>query len=339
MGGSNEGKPARGSLEDEISRDNSQWTTDQDGAICKLRKDGMSWAGIGECIGRKKSHVQHRFSFIKSQIEAAGFDTDSIGENWAEDMRQQGKEVPSPGKASPLKQSRHEHVVKEIPSKQPSRPNLPSPIQQCSDPESCLSMPPISRQPSPPGCQWSSPRSPGMADFRVPDYGQEEELNTAERSVRARGGGGKKHNDKPAVNFTSTGSPRTGSVKLSGRFIEKDGVRFAELAEPAKSSSSSSSGGGGDTDDDAGDEEDIDHDTEREEQKRFMYHEYWSEMYPAQKMYKSDKFWSEDDCKVLAVIEAKDKALKYKRIQAEFFNATGRMISDEVIKFKMQQGR
>ncbi|KAH6649149.1 hypothetical protein BKA67DRAFT_576912 [Truncatella angustata] len=58
-------------------------------------------------------------------------------------------------------------------------------------------------------------------------------------------------------------------------------------------------------------------------------------MYPKQKTYRADAFWSEGDCKVLAVIEAKDEALRYKRMQAEFFNATGRMISCEIIKYKM----
>ncbi|KAK6062333.1 hypothetical protein SCUP234_07241 [Seiridium cupressi] len=336
MAGDNGDGPKRWDPESDIARDNSQWNTDQDGAICKLKKDGMTWANIGESIGRKASHVKRRFQFIKAQIEAAGWDTDSIGENWAEDMRRQGKEIPSPDKPSPAKESPPPQLspsMRSSPAKQ-SPPRQTSPEKRSSPPTHA---PPgrqsPTKQASPIVFPSPTRRSPSQV-FDIPATENiTQEADPSKRTVHARGGGGKKQNKKRASNSTPAvdNSPKTGNLKLSGKIIEKNGVKFAELAGPSSSEDSSSSS---DEDD-----EEFDHEAEREEQKRFIYHEYWSEIYPNQKTYEPDRFWSEGDCRVLAVIEAKDEALKYKRMQAEFFNATGRMISAEIIQYKMQQGK
>lgn len=270
----------------DIAQDNSKWTTDQDGAIIKLKKDKLSWADIGLAIGSTKGLVRNRHKFLEAQIRAAGLDPAKIGESWAEDMRRQGQDIPSPEKP------------------------MSSPEKQKNDEEFPMM---------------------GLAGI-VEEDEQEKEVEKKEEQAKQpspTGSGGSKTTHKaptasPVVVVQD--SPKPGNIKLSGRVIEKHGVRFAEVAD-----SSSSSG----SEDDSSDSHDSD--GEREEQKRFLYHEYWSELYPKQKTYKPDRHWTEGDCKVLAVIEAKDEALKYKRMQADFFNATGRMISEEIIKHKMQK--
>ncbi|KAF2998401.1 hypothetical protein E8E14_003842 [Neopestalotiopsis sp. 37M] len=288
-------------------RDNDQWTVDQDGAICKLKKDGLTWAAIATSVGggKGKNQVKQRFHFIRAQVEAAGLDTDSIGENWAEDMRRQGQGIPSPEKpiASPPPLSSPVAVVAEQVDENEQGQHVTSPV----------------------------PSVLHLAQA-FDEFVEVVEEPAKQSPVHARGGGGKKKKkNKPSTPSSSAALQTTGQIKLSGRVIEKNGVRFAELADPSSTESSN-------TDSDSSDS-DFDHEAEREEQKRFVYHDYWSELYPDQKTYAADSHWTEGDCKVLAVIEAKDEALKFKRIQAGFFNATGRMISDEIIKFKLQQAQ
>lgn len=294
-------------------RDSDQWTVDQDGAICKLKKDGLTWAAIATSVGggKGKNQVKQRFHFIRAQVEAAGLDTDSIGENWAEDMRRQGQGIPSPEKP----------IASSPP---PPPPSLSSPVAVAAEQVDEYEQ----------GQQVTSP-VPSVLDLAqaFDEFVEVVEEEPAKQSpVHARGGGGKKKkNNKPSTPSSSAAPKTTGQIKLSGRVIEKNGVRFAELADPSSTESSN-------TDSDS-DDSDFDHEAEREEQRRFVYHDYWSELYPDQKTYAADSHWTEGDCKVLAVIEAKDEALKFKRIQADFFNATGRMISDEIIKFKLQQAQ
>lgn len=86
--------------------DNDGWATDEDGAICKLKGDGRTWAEIGASLRRSKSAVRRRFATIRAQVAAAGHDTTDIGEHWAADMRRRGREIPSPERPSPPKADR-----------------------------------------------------------------------------------------------------------------------------------------------------------------------------------------------------------------------------------------
>lgn len=308
------------------AKDNTLWTTDEDGAICKLKKDGKTWAEIATSINRTKNLVQNRFKYIKAQIEAAGCDTDSIGENWAEDMRRHGKDLPSPEKPSPSKASAAKVL---LPSEQ-----LPPDQASAHQPSSAASQVSPSRRSyrsrSSAASTTPGKGSPLFFDLSVVDDCIQEMEDTVKQPVHARGGGGggKKHNKKTPTSAPA-GRSMNRNVKLLGKIVKQNEKRFAELVDTSSSSSE---------EDSPSSEEVFDHEADREEQKRFLYHEYWSEMYPDQKLYEADKCWTEGDCKVLAVIEAKDEALKYKRMQADFFNATGRMISEEVIKYKMQHG-
>ncbi|KAH8664064.1 hypothetical protein BX600DRAFT_436632 [Xylariales sp. PMI_506] len=100
------------------------------------------------------------------------------------------------------------------------------------------------------------------------------------------------------------------------------------MSSPTTTSSSCySSEGGGSTDSEE----------ERQEQKRHIYRDIYRALYPATRTYKSDRYWSKDDCEILSAIEAKHEALKWKYIQAEFFNATGRMVASELIKHKLAE--
>ncbi|KAK6216235.1 hypothetical protein LQW54_003809 [Pestalotiopsis sp. IQ-011] len=274
----------------DIAQDNSKWTTDQDGAIIKLKKDKLSWADIGLAIGSTRGLVRNRHKFLASQIKAAGLDPAKIGESWAADMRRQGQDIPSP----------------EKPMASPEKPT-PAPDEE----------------------EFPMMGLAGIVEEeeQEKDKEAEKEEEQAKQPSPAGSGGSKTTHKAPTASpvVVIQDSPKPGSIKLSGRVIEKNGVRFADVAD---SSSSSSEDDSSDSDDSEG---------EREEQKRFLYHEYWSELYPKQKTYEPDRHWTEGDCKVLAVIEAKDEALKYKRMQADFFNATGRMVSEEIIKHKMQK--
>lgn len=274
----------------DIAKDNSKWTTDEDGAIVKLKKDKLSWAGIAKSINSTPGLVKGRYKFLAAQIKAAGLNPDNIGESWAEDMRRQGQDLPSPEK--PM-----------------------------SSPEKLA--------PAPEEEEFPMMGLAGIVEEEEQDKEAEAEVEQAEKQPSPTGSGGSKttHKAPTASPVVVQGSPKPRSIKLSGRVIEKNGVRFAEVADSSSSSSSED-----DSDSDSDDSE-----GERAEQKRFLYHEYWSELYPKQKTYKPDRHWTEGDCKVLAVIEAKDEALKYKRMQADFFNATGRMVSEEIIKHKMQK--
>ena len=67
--------------------------------------------------------------------------------------------------------------------------------------------------------------------------------------------------------------------------------------------------------------------------------DYWihvlGNMFPPRRCFVPDSAWSPADCWILAVIEAKYDALRYKQYQADFFNATGRMVPADIIRGKM----
>lgn len=67
--------------------------------------------------------------------------------------------------------------------------------------------------------------------------------------------------------------------------------------------------------------------------------DYWIHVlghtFPPRRGFVPDAAWSAADCRILAVIESKYDALRYKQYQADFFNATGRMVSADLIRAKM----
>ncbi|KAI0157232.1 hypothetical protein GGR57DRAFT_60558 [Xylariaceae sp. FL1272] len=101
----------------------------------------------------------------------------------------------------------------------------------------------------------------------------------------------------------------------------------SEASSTSESSSSSSSSS----------EEEYDHAAEIQASRRYQYDNMFSWMYPDQKRLRPDQFYSESDCRVLAGLEARYRANKWLHIQADFYNATGRMVEGEILKAKFYQ--
>ncbi|KAI0866266.1 hypothetical protein F4860DRAFT_215509 [Xylaria cubensis] len=99
------------------------------------------------------------------------------------------------------------------------------------------------------------------------------------------------------------------------------------VSETSDSDSDSSSGG----------EDDDDPEVEYWAQRRYIYDTLHGEMYPDQKVLRPDRFYSESDCRVLAGLEARYRANKWLHLQADFCNATGRMVEAEILKAKFYE--
>ncbi|KAI1155697.1 hypothetical protein F4825DRAFT_447179 [Nemania diffusa] len=87
------------------------------------------------------------------------------------------------------------------------------------------------------------------------------------------------------------------------------------------------------------DSEEEDLEAEYWAQRRYVYDTLHSQMYPEQKVLRPDRFYSESDCRVLAGLEARHRANKWLHIQADFCNATGRMVEAELLRAKFYENR
>ncbi|GAP89117.2 hypothetical protein SAMD00023353_0902270 [Rosellinia necatrix] len=70
----------------------------------------------------------------------------------------------------------------------------------------------------------------------------------------------------------------------------------------------------------------------------YVYDALHTHLYPDQKALRPDLFYSERDCRVLAGLEARYRANKWLSIQADFCNATGRMVHANILQTKFEQG-
>ncbi|KAI1809596.1 hypothetical protein GGS20DRAFT_595927 [Poronia punctata] len=77
--------------------------------------------------------------------------------------------------------------------------------------------------------------------------------------------------------------------------------------------------------------------TEYWAQRQYIYDTLHSTRYPGQKLLRPDRFYSASDCRVLAGLEAKYRADKWLHIQADFCNATGRMVAADVLRAKFYE--
>ncbi|KAK5630804.1 hypothetical protein RRF57_006519 [Xylaria bambusicola] len=116
-------------------------------------------------------------------------------------------------------------------------------------------------------------------------------------------------------------------AKFQSDTINKSKKRKVVLKTPSSSSSSS----------DASPEASNDEAQEYWESRRYQADTVYGQMYPDQKTLKPDRFYSESDCRVLAGLEARYRANKWKHIQAEFCNVTGRMVEAEILKAKFDE--
>ncbi|KAI1738500.1 hypothetical protein F4680DRAFT_182373 [Xylaria scruposa] len=137
---------------------------------------------------------------------------------------------------------------------------------------------------------------------------------TAEKSKAKHGG---KSKDISNYDFKPEASPKSKKKKYKKRAPDSD------------SSSDSSS--------DEDEDDDDDPEVEYWAQRRYIYDTLYGGMYPDQKVLRPDRFYSESDCRVLAGLEARYRANKWLHIQADFCNATGRMVEAEVLKAKFYE--
>ncbi|RYP77130.1 hypothetical protein DL771_001420 [Monosporascus sp. 5C6A] len=71
--------------------------------------------------------------------------------------------------------------------------------------------------------------------------------------------------------------------------------------------------------------------------KEYFYRHVLAGLYPDQLRIEPDgEFWSADDCAILATLEARQRALRWERLQSEFHNATGRMLPLDLLKAKVE---
>ncbi|RYP24463.1 hypothetical protein DL765_000483 [Monosporascus sp. GIB2] len=71
--------------------------------------------------------------------------------------------------------------------------------------------------------------------------------------------------------------------------------------------------------------------------KEYFYRHVLAGLYPDRLRIEPDgEFWSADDCAVLATLEARQRALRWKHLQSEFHNATGRMVPLDLLKAKVE---
>ena len=82
-----------------------------------------------------------------------------------------------------------------------------------------------------------------------------------------------------------------------------------------------------------------DYEEQRAYSKNHFYRHVLREQYPDRLKIKPDKAFSADDCAILANLEARQHALKYHYLQADFCNATGRMLPLALLREQVQSAR
>jgi hypothetical protein len=78
-------------------------------------------------------------------------------------------------------------------------------------------------------------------------------------------------------------------------------------------------------------------DPEKEKQRRYLQDHIYKEMYPAEIHPKPDAYLGKRDCDILASIDSKYKKSRWLEMQANFYNATGRMIPLEAIRARCER--
>ncbi|GAW12711.1 hypothetical protein ANO14919_020810 [Xylariales sp. No.14919] len=164
-------------------------------------------------------------------------------------------------------------------------------------------------------------------------YIAEGDENAKPKSKKHRKGKGKGRGNSESQDNREEKSDRT-KTKSKGkssksRAEKKKNRGSAETSSSSSGDSNSGSENNGDTTEDP-----I---AEFWAQRRHIYDTLYGQMYPDQKLLRPDRFYSESDCRVLAGLEARYRANKWLYIQADFCNATGRMVEGEILKAKFYE--
>ncbi|KAI0977416.1 hypothetical protein F4678DRAFT_13816 [Xylaria arbuscula] len=145
---------------------------------------------------------------------------------------------------------------------------------------------------------------------------------------------GGKSKDNSEDKCKGKGKPKNCTTKSDSKPVNKSkskskkGKNEKEVCSDSDSDSSSE-------DDEVEAEEDLV--AELWEQRRYFYDTVHVERYPDQKLLRPDRFYSESDCRILAGLEARYRADKWLHIQADFCNATGRMVDGSILKAKFYE--
>ncbi|KAM0670471.1 hypothetical protein ACQRIU_000866 [Beauveria bassiana] len=81
------------------------------------------------------------------------------------------------------------------------------------------------------------------------------------------------------------------------------------------------------------DEDDL---SEHERQKQYWHRHIGRHLYPASIRIEPDAYFSQGDCRVLEMIDARYGSMRWLETQARFYNETGRMVPLEVIRRKCE---
>ncbi|KAI8951321.1 hypothetical protein F4801DRAFT_294248 [Xylaria longipes] len=150
---------------------------------------------------------------------------------------------------------------------------------------------------------------------------------------------------KKSSKYRDEGRPRDSSEAKTEKSKAKHKSKSKPEAPPEskkkknkKGASETSSDSGSDPKPDSSSDNDFDNlEAEYWAQRRYIYDTQYGELYPDQKVLRADRFYSESDCRVLAGLEARYRANKWLYIQADFCNATGRMVQAEILKAKFYE--
>ena len=83
----------------------------------------------------------------------------------------------------------------------------------------------------------------------------------------------------------------------------------------------------------------YDYEEQRAHSKDYFYRHVLREQYPDRLKIKPNRLFDADDCDLLATLEARQHALKYHYLQADFCNATGRMLPLALLREQVQSAR
>ncbi|KAM3429541.1 hypothetical protein MY4824_008195 [Beauveria thailandica] len=78
--------------------------------------------------------------------------------------------------------------------------------------------------------------------------------------------------------------------------------------------------------------------SEHERQKRYWHRHIGRHLYPASVRIEPDAHFSQSDCRVLEMIDARHGSVRWLEAQARFYNETGRMVPLDVIRRKCEDG-